>query len=75
MVSNTLGLFGPDLLQFLLNLANHHAQLTCGFNMETAVNISDEQAMDCCKYHETVYASSHVSTKESLLANLAPPLT
>ncbi len=55
MVANTLGQFGLDLLQFLWNLANHHAQLTCGFNMETAVNISDEQAMDysklcCLKY-------------------------
>jgi hypothetical protein len=46
MVANTLGRFGPDLLQFLWNLANHNAQLTCGFNIETAVNISSEQAMD-----------------------------
>ncbi len=44
-------------LVFLWNLANHHAQLTCGFNIETAVNISNEQAMDYrkirgLKYHE-----------------------
>jgi hypothetical protein len=47
MLANTLGQFSPDLLQVLWNLANHHAQLTCGFNMETEVNILDEQAMDC----------------------------
>ncbi len=58
-VANTLGQFGPDLIQFLWNLANRHAQLTCGFNTETAVNISHEQAMDSrelrgLKHHENL---------------------
>jgi hypothetical protein len=60
MVATTLGQFGPDLLHFLWNLADHHAKLTCGFNIGTAVTTSNEQAMDYrklrgLKYHENRY--------------------
>jgi hypothetical protein len=52
IVANTLGQFDPYNFYGI----NHHAQVTCGFNIETTVNISNEQAMDyhklrCLKYH------------------------
>jgi hypothetical protein len=38
MVANTLGQCGPDLLQFLWNLADHHTRLNLGFSIETTNN-------------------------------------
>ncbi len=57
MVANTLGQCGPDLLQFLWNLADHHARLNLGFSIETTSNLSTQQSMDYrklrgLKYHE-----------------------
>ncbi len=47
-------------LQFLWNLASHYAQLTCGFNLETAVNTSDEPAMDYSKLQGLKYHEKHL---------------
>jgi hypothetical protein len=57
MVANTLGQCGPDLLQFLWTLADHHAQLNLGFSIETAQHLSTQQDTDYrrlrgLKYHE-----------------------
>jgi hypothetical protein len=57
MVANTLGQCGPDLLQFLWNLADHHTRLNLGFSIETTNNLSTQQSMDYrklrgLKYHE-----------------------
>jgi hypothetical protein len=48
MVANTLGQCGPDLLQFLWNLADHHTRLNLGFSIETTNSLSTqlEQSMD-----------------------------
>ncbi len=67
MVANTLGQFGPNLLQFLWNLADHHAQLTYGLSIDTAVHLSTEQEMDYrklrgLKCHEN-RAPSHMSLR------------
>jgi hypothetical protein len=84
MAANTLGQFGPDLVQFLWNLANHPAQLTCGFNIETAVDISNEQAMDYrkprgLKHHENrlrlLTRLYERVTNRVLGATKRPPLT
>ena len=57
MVANTLGKYGPDLLQFLLNLADLHNRLNLGYSIETTNNLSTQQSMDYrklrgLKYHE-----------------------
>ena len=57
MVANSLGQCGPDLLQFLWTLADHHAKLNLGFSLETAHNLSTQQDSDYrrlrgLKYHE-----------------------
>ena len=57
MVANTLGQCGPDLLQFLWILADHHAQLNMGLPTEMEASLSTQQESDYrkirgLKYHE-----------------------
>jgi hypothetical protein len=46
MVANTLGKYGPDLLQFLLNLSDLHNRLNLGYSVETTNNLSTQQSID-----------------------------
>mmetsp|Transcript_52383 Transcript_52383/g.109281 ORF Transcript_52383/g.109281 Transcript_52383/m.109281 type:complete len:515 (-) Transcript_52383:93-1637(-) len=57
MVANTLGQCGPDLLQFLWTLADHHAKLNLGFSTDNTSSLSSQQEADYRKirgqkYHE-----------------------
>ncbi len=60
MVANTLGQFGPYLLQFLWNLADHHAQLTYGFSIDTAMHLATEQEMDYRKLRGLKYQENRL---------------
>ena len=57
MVANSLGQCGPDLLQFIWNLADHDAKLNQGFSTENTISLSSQQEEDYKKirgqkYHE-----------------------
>jgi hypothetical protein len=67
MVPNTLCEFGPELW----TLSNHHVQLNCGFNIETAVDISDEQAMDYRKLRDLKYREKRLRLLTCLYKGVA----
>ncbi len=67
MVAETLGNFGPDLLQFLWNLANHLAQLICGVN-------SKQQSTPQTGDNSKLFTPSHVSLRRSHHLRLGPHL-